>query len=42
VTAKRKNADQKRWVRNVKTVSTFPPAGLFTKDAKTIARVIAS
>ena len=32
----------KRWVRGVKTVSTFPPAGLFTKDAQTIARVMAS
>jgi tRNA(adenine34) deaminase len=26
----------------VKTVSTFPPEGTFTKDAKTIARVMAS
>jgi hypothetical protein len=25
----------------VKTVSTFPPEGLFTKDAETIARVMA-
>jgi tRNA(adenine34) deaminase len=33
---------KKRWVRDVKTVSTFPPAGLFTKDARTIARVMAS
>jgi hypothetical protein len=32
----------KRWIRNVKTVSTFPPQGLFTKDADTIARVMAS
>jgi hypothetical protein len=32
----------KRWVRNVKTDSTHPPAGLFTKDAATIARVLAS
>jgi tRNA(adenine34) deaminase len=38
----RKNTDKKRWVREVKTVSTFPPAGLFTKDAKTIARAMAS
>lgn len=37
-----KKADKKRWVRAVKTVSTFPPEGLFTKDAKTIARVMAS
>jgi tRNA(adenine34) deaminase len=26
----------------VKTVSTFPPTGLFTKDAKTIARTLAN
>jgi hypothetical protein len=35
-------AAKKQWVRDVKTVSTFPPEGLFTKDAKTIARVMAS
>jgi tRNA(adenine34) deaminase len=29
-------------VHTVKTVSTFPPAGLYTKDARTIARVMAS
>ena len=28
----------RRWVAGVKTVSTFPPEGLFTKDAATIAR----
>jgi hypothetical protein len=33
---------KKKWVRGVKTVSTFPPAGLFTKDAETIARTMAS
>ncbi len=32
----------KNWVRDVKTVSTFPPEGLFTKDAPTIARVMAT
>jgi hypothetical protein len=32
----------KRWVRTVKTVSTAPPKDLFTKDAATIARVMAS
>jgi tRNA(adenine34) deaminase len=32
----------KRWSHKVKTVSTFPPAGTFTKDAKTIARIMAS
>jgi tRNA(adenine34) deaminase len=33
---------KKRWVATVKTDSTHPPAGLFTKDAATIARVLAS
>jgi len=28
----------KRWSHKVKTVSTFPPESVFTKDAKTIAR----
>ena len=32
----------KKWSGNVKTVSTFPPPGLFTKDAETIARSLAS
>jgi Protein of unknown function (DUF3175) len=32
----------KRWVAKVKTDSTHPPAGLFTKDAATIARTLAS
>jgi tRNA(adenine34) deaminase len=31
-----------RWVAKVKTVSTYPPPGLFTKDARTIARTLAS
>jgi hypothetical protein len=33
---------KKRWVASVKTESTHPPAGLFTKSATTIARVLAS
>ena len=33
---------RKKWVQDVQTVSTFPPEGLFKKDAKTIARVLAS
>ncbi|PSH03603.1 MAG: hypothetical protein CXZ00_11125 [Acidobacteria bacterium] len=33
---------KKGWVAKVKTVSTYPPPGLFTKDAATIARVLAS
>ena len=35
-------AAKKRWVQDVKTVSTFPPESLFAKDAQTIARVMAS
>jgi Protein of unknown function (DUF3175) len=31
-----------RWVAKVKTDSTHPPEGLFTKDAATIARLLAS
>ena len=31
-----------RWVQNVRTGSTFPPEGTFTKDAKTVARIMAS
>ena len=33
---------KKKWVSKVKTVSTYPPEGLFTKDAATIARQLAS
>jgi tRNA(adenine34) deaminase len=32
----------KKWVRKVKTISTYPPHGTFTKDAETIARIMAS
>lgn len=32
----------KRWVAGVKTDSTHPPEGLFTKSASTIARSLAS
>ena len=32
----------KRWVATVKTDSTHPPEGLFTKDVATIARSLAS
>jgi hypothetical protein len=31
-----------RWVAKVKTDSTHPPEGLFTRDAQTIARTLAS
>lgn len=33
---------KKKWVREVKTDSTHPPNGLFTKDPETIARTLAS
>ncbi|HVS39753.1 MAG TPA: DUF3175 domain-containing protein [Gemmataceae bacterium] len=33
---------KRQWVRRVTTVSTFPPKDVFTKDAATIARVMAS
>ena len=32
----------RRWVSTVTTDATHPPAGLFTKDAPTIARTLAS
>jgi tRNA(adenine34) deaminase len=32
----------RRWVAGVTTESTFPPKGLFTKDAATVARTLAS
>jgi hypothetical protein len=32
----------KRWIADVKTVSTFPPNGLFTKSAPVIAKSPAS
>lgn len=33
---------KRKWVSKVKTVSTYPPEGLFKKDAKTIAKQLAS
>jgi hypothetical protein len=39
---KRRRTSNKYWVHKVKTVSTFPPEGTFTKDAQTIARIMAS
>lgn len=41
----RKHARRKgtrRWSANVKTVSTYPPAGLFKKSAPVMARTLAS
>jgi hypothetical protein len=37
-----RGADKKQWIRDVKTVSTFPPKLLFTKDAETVAESMAS
>ncbi len=37
-----KSAKPRRWSASVKTVSTYPPEGLFTKSAATIARTLAS
>jgi hypothetical protein len=39
---KSSNKSNKRWVRKVTTESTFPKEGIFTKDAETIARHMAS
>ena len=33
---------KKRWISAVRTESTHPPSGLFTKSAATIARTLAS
>jgi hypothetical protein len=33
---------KRRWIAKVKTDSTHPPKGLFTKSAETIARTLAS
>ena len=38
----KKTSKPHRWVAKVKTVSTYPEEGLFTKDAKTIAEHLAS
>jgi hypothetical protein len=37
-----KTPEKNRWVHDVKSVSTYPPKGTFTKDAKSIARTMAS
>jgi len=38
----RKTPKKRRWSAAVKTASTYPPEGLFTKSASTIARALAS
>jgi hypothetical protein len=40
--AQKKSRKANRWVAKVKTDSTHPPQGLFTKGAATIARSLAS
>ncbi|HKQ47240.1 MAG TPA: DUF3175 domain-containing protein [Phycisphaerae bacterium] len=35
-------AEKKKWSHKVKTTSTYPPAGLFTRSAPAIARGMAS
>jgi tRNA(adenine34) deaminase len=37
----RRGADR-RWSGKVKTVSTFPPEGTFSRDAESVARIMAS
>lgn len=37
----KKKKNNHRWVGEVKTVSTSPPEGTFTKDARTVARIMA-
>lgn len=40
--SRKQSRSKKRWVRKVSTESTFPKKGIFTKDAETIARHMAS
>ena len=37
-----KHNENRKWVSDVKTVSTFPPEGTFSQDAETIAQIMAS
>lgn len=39
---RKRNGRKQRWVAKVRTDSTHPQKGLFTKDAETIARSLAS
>jgi hypothetical protein len=44
-TGKSKSTKRKavrKWSRNIKTVSTFPPAGTFTKPGEEVARIMAT
>jgi tRNA(adenine34) deaminase len=40
--SRRPTKSAKRWSAAVDTVSTFPPEGTFTKDARSIARIMAT
>ena len=40
-TAKETGKPARKWVRGVKTVSTFPPPGTFTRPAEEIAKTMA-
>jgi hypothetical protein len=42
MTTRVKKPSKKRWSGEVHTTSTYPPKGLFTKSAATIARVLAT
>jgi len=37
-----KKKSRRKWSREIHTVSTFPPEGTFKKDAKSVARIMAS
>jgi uncharacterized protein DUF3175 len=37
-----KKKPRRKWSQKIHTVSTYPPKGLFTKDAQTIAKKMAS
>jgi hypothetical protein len=41
-TKQKRGAKPRRWSAGVKTTSTYPPEGLFTKNAAMIARALAS
>ena len=40
MTTRRLNKPQRKWSRNVKTESTFPPEGTFTKPARQVAQIM--
>jgi tRNA(adenine34) deaminase len=42
VAAKKTKTKKRKWSRRIKTDSTHPPKGIFTKPATTIARSMAS